>query len=176
MNKVITHLKNNFAIYSVLLVCIIIIGLSLLITHEEELPTVDTSMFKVVNLEETLGLFEQDKPVFLVIGYRTCSATISYASYLQIAQAKYGFQTYYLELDDIDKDNPEQIEIYNKLVEKLDYEYDLLNEKGKFGKFIGSTPMTIIINNKKQVFGYIGSMNTSTLESITKVYGVATIQ
>lgn len=171
MNKIKKHFMNNLPIYSVLLVCIVIICVSVFVTHEPEVETVDTSLFEVVTLKEALKLFEQDEPRFLVIGYKTCGATISYVPYLQISEAKLGYKTYYLELDSIDENQKDD---YNKLVEKLDYEYDFLGEKDEFGKFIGSTPMTVIINKGKQVFGYIGSMNTTTLETITKLYGVAT--
>lgn len=171
MSKLKEHFMNNLPIYSVLAVCIVITCIALFVTHEPVKETVDTSLFEVVTLKDVLGFFEQDEPRFLVIGYKNCSATIDYVPYLQIAEAKFGYKTYYLELDDIDET---QLEDYNKLVEKLNYEYELLGEKGEFGKFIGSTPMTVIINKGKQVFGYIGSMNTTTLETITNLYGVAT--
>lgn len=102
MQKIKSHFKNNLPIYLVLVTCIIIVGISLFVTkqnNKEEVETVDTSMFKVLTLEETLKRFEEDEPTLLVIGYKTCSATIHYTPYLQIAQAKYGYDTYYLELD-----------------------------------------------------------------------------
>lgn len=175
MDKVIKHLKNNAAIYLVLFVCIVIILISLFITHDDrekiKVAKVDTSLFEVVTLKEALELFDQPNPVLLIIGLDTCSATINYVPYLQYAEIEHGFSTYYLELSSINKS---QIEEYNKLVEKLDIEYNSDGKVDKFGKFIGTTPMTIIIKNKKQVYGYIGSMNDTTLETITKNYGVAT--
>lgn len=171
MNKLKKHLKNNLPIYAVLIACIAILCVAIFVTHEEEVPKVDTSRFEVVTLKEALAMFEDPSPKLLIIGLNTCTATINYVPYLQYAQIENGFKTYYLELDDITSD---QIEDYNKLVEKLDFEYNFMGETDKFGKFIGSTPMTVIIKNKKQVFGYIGSMNTSSLASITKLHGVAT--
>ena len=39
-------------------------------------------------------------------------------------------------------------------------------------KFIENTPSTVIIKNKKQVFGHIGSISTNALETYVKLYGV----
>lgn len=175
MKKLKKHFKQNMPIYAVVLVCIVIIGISLFITRDvaPEEVVVDTSKFKQVNLQETLELFESDEPKLLVISLNTCSATVDYATSLTIAEAKFGYDTYYLELSEIDES---QIEDYNKLVEKLDYEYNFRGQVDKFGSFIGTTPMTIIIKNKKQVFGYIGSLDVATLENITNLYGIATIK
>lgn len=168
MDKVKKHFKNNLAIYIVLLACIVVICITLFVTREEEKPKVDTSMFTVLTLEEALRLFEQDKATLLVISTSECTATINYVSYLQISQALNGYITYYLELDDIDPESKD----FKKLVEKLDMEYKLNGKIAKFGEFIGTTPMTIIIKNKKMVHGYIGSMDTDTLTTFTSLYGV----
>lgn len=172
MDKLKKHLKNNFAIYAVLLTCLVILLITLFYTREEPKPTVDTSMFKVLTLDETLKLFEDDSAKLLVISFSTCSATINYVPYLQIAQAKYGYSTYYLELDDLDPES----EKFTQLMDKLDMEYNFNGNVQKFSYFIGSTPMTIIIKNKKMVHGYIGSMNTDTLKALTDLYGVSTIE
>ena len=168
MTKLKEHFKKNFAIYAVLLACIVIICVALFITHEEKKETVDTSMFQVLTLKGTLKLFETDEPKLLVISVSECTATIGYVPSLQIAQAKYGFTTYYLELDDLDYYSDD----FQTLLSKLDMEYRFQNKVDKFSKFIGSTPMTVIIKNKKMVHGYIGSMDTNTLYTITKLYGV----
>lgn len=174
MNKIKRHLKNNLPIYLILLTCIIIVIIISTVTNtkeDSEKPTVDTSMLRVLTLDETLDRFEDDNPTFLVIGYKTCSATITYASYLKIAQAKYGYITYYLDLDTIDETQREQ---YDKLVEKLDMEYNFQGQTNTFGSFIGSTPMTIIIKDHKMVYGHIGTINDDSLGALTKMYGLAT--
>lgn len=168
MKKIKEHLKRNFAIYAVLLTCIVVVCMALFLTREEKKETVDTSMFQVLTLKETLKLFETDEPKLLVISVSECTATIGYVPYLQIAQAKYGYTTYYLELDDLDYYSKD----FQTLLSKLDMEYRFQNKVDKFSAFIGSTPMTVIIKNKKMVHGYIGSMDTDTLYTITKLYGV----
>ena len=174
MNKIITHFKNNLAIYLIIITCLIIISISPFITHDgdnEEPNLVDTSMLKVITLKETLERFSSSETTFLVIGYKSCSATATYAKSLNIAQAKYGFQTYYLELDSIDET---QMDEYNELKEKLNMEYNFQGTIAKFGEFIGSTPMTVIIKDHKMVSGYIGTLDDETLGNLTKMYGIAT--
>lgn len=173
MGKIKKHLKNNLVIYLIIITCALVIGISLYVTNankEADVETVDTSLFEVLTLEETLKRFDLDEPTFLVIGYKTCSATISYVPTLQIAEAKYGYKTYYLELDSIDES---QIDLYNEFVAKLDMEYEFQGETAKFGTFVGSTPMTVIIKDHKMVYGRIGSINSDALAALTKMYSIA---
>ena len=169
MEKLKKHFLDNFAIYAVILACLVVLGVAIFITHKPKVKTVDTSMFQVVTLKETLELFETNEPKLLVMSVPTCTATISYTPYLQIAQAKYSYITYYLDLTTIDTTS----EDFKKLQEKLDFEYNFYGEVDKFSRFIENTPSTVIIKNKKQVFGHIGSINTDTLGTYAKLYGVS---
>ncbi len=168
MEKIKKHLLDNFAVYAVLLACVIVILVAVFITSKPKVETVDTSMFKVVTLKETLELFETPEPKLLVMSVDTCTATIGYVPYLQISQAKHGYETYYLNLNTIDTTS----EDFKTLLDKLDFEYNFRGTVGKFGQFIENTPSTVIIKNKKQVFGYIGSISTDTLGSYVELYGV----
>ena len=173
MNKVKQNFINNAAIYLVLFVCLVVVLVAFFVTNrggtELEVPKVDTSLFQVVTLDEALELFETDEPKFLVIGLDTCTATINYVPSLQIAEAKFNFKVYYLELSSIDNT---QLDSLNQFIQKLDIDYKLKDTVDKFGKFIQTTPGTVIIKNKKQVFGYYGSMNITTLETIAGKYGL----
>lgn len=169
MEKLKKHFKNNFAIYLVILACLVVLCVALFVTKEPEQPKVDTSMFRVVTVKEALKLFDEDKANLLVISTSDCSATIKYVPSLQIAQAKDSYHTYYLELDDIDPNSKD----FKELLKKLDLEYNLKGKVAKFSEFMGTTPMNIIIKNKKMVHGYIGSMDTDTLHTIISLYGVS---
>ena len=169
MEKVINHLKNNIAIYMVLLASVVIICVALFVTKDPTVEKVDTSMFRVVSVKEALKLFEEDKANLLVISTSTCAATIKYVPSLKIAQAKDGYNVYYLELDEVSYESKE----FQKLLKKLDMEYNLNGKVAKFSEFIGTTPMNVIIKNKKMVHGYIGTMDTDTLHTITSLYGVS---
>jgi hypothetical protein len=57
--------------------------------------------------------------------------------------------------------------------EKLNLEYSFYGNVDKFSAFMSNTPQTVIIKNKEQVYGHIGSISTNTLETLTKMYGVA---
>ncbi len=168
MKKIIEHLKRNVAIYIVLLACLTVLGVTLLITREPDVERVDTSMFQVVTVKEALELFEKDTANLLVISTSTCSATINYVPSLQIGQAKDSYNTYYLDLDEVNADSKE----FKELLDKLDIEYNLNGKVAKFSEFMGATPMNVIIKNKKMVHGYIGSMDTATLHTYTSLYGV----
>lgn len=169
MEKLKKHLKNNFAIYAVLVASIVIVCVAMFVTRDDPGETVDTSMFRVVTPKEALKLFNEDKANILVLSTSDCAATIKYVDSLKIAQAKYSYNTYYLNLDEVEND----IENYKKLLEKLDMEYNFNNKVDKFSSFMGATPMTVIIKNKKMVHGYIGTMSVDTLYTITSLYGVS---
>lgn len=169
MEKLKKHFKNNFAIYAILIASIIILCIALFVTKETPGEKVDTSMFRVVTPKEALRLFDEDKANILVISTSDCAATIKYVDSLKIAQAKYSYNTYYLNLDDVEKD----MKNYEKLLDKLDMEYNFNSKVDKFSSFMGATPMTVIIKNKKMVHGYIGTMSVDTLYTITSLYGVS---
>ncbi len=169
MEKIKKHLKNNFAIYVVLVACLIVIGVAVGVNRTPKVEPVDTSMFRVVTLKEAIKLFEDDEAKILVMGVDNCIVTKEYIPYLKIAQAKKGYQTYYLDLNTIKKEDLDDLEI---LKEKLDIEYKLYDKVGKFHEFMENTPMTVIIKNKKMVYGYIGSMSTSTITLLADKYGV----
>ena len=50
MDKLKKHLKNNLAIYMVIIACAVVLGITLFMTREEEAPRVDTSMFVVLDI------------------------------------------------------------------------------------------------------------------------------
>ena len=162
MEKIKKHLKNNFAIYIVLVTCTVILGVAISVNSKPKVEKVDTSMFEVVTLDEALEL--------LVMSVDTCSATKGYVPYLQIAEAKRRYVTYYLDLNSIDTSS----EAFKEFQAKLDMEYTLFDKVDKFSTFMESTPQTIIIKNKKMVYGHIGSMSTDTLVTLTDLYGVGT--
>lgn len=168
MNKILEHLKNNIAIYLIIIVCIII-GVLIFQNKDNEKIDYDTRPFNVVNNKEALKLFDSKEPQMLVIGKKTCSASKELLPSLVIAQTKGNYTTNYLELTDLDKNS----EDYNKLLELLDYEYQKDGETKPFREYMGATPMVIVIKDNKMVYGYIGTMNNTVVSTIAKQYGVA---
>lgn len=170
MEKILNNLKENIAIYLVIILTIVI-GLIIYFINpkpEEIKKDLDISMFHVKTVEETIKLFNSKEPVFLFIGRNSCSACAYYVPIVQITMAKQGFSVNYLELEGIDTES----DSFKKLVDIMDYKYTLNDQEGTLGTFLGNTPMTVIIKNKKIVYGYIGSIEEEKLTHIVKEYGV----
>ena len=170
MKKVLKHLKRNAAIYLVLLVCVVVLLIALLYKPKDSIQEVDTSLFKVVDVNGTIKLFNDNTPKFLVISTALDQATVNYVDHLKYSMLSNNYIVYFLYQDRIDfkKDNIE------KLNEYLDMEV-INGEKGK--NLIdclkdATVPITVVIKNKKIVYAYIGTMNTTSLESLIKVYGL----
>lgn len=173
MEKIKKHFQDNALIYLVLITCIIISSIVIYVNRnpvDTEAKKIDKSLFEIVNVDQALDLFNHKGAYYLVMGVDDCSATISYAETLKYEMIKMNFPVYYLDLNSISKDD---IDTYNEFANKLDLEYNFQNEKGTFGDFIGSTPMTAIISNKKQVYGFIGSLNGTTIESLANLYSLS---
>lgn len=168
MNKVVQHLKANLAIY---LIIIATITISCIIIFRKPKTTeieYDTSMFNVVDIEGANQLFSSNQDQLLFIGRKTCSVCQEFIKSLQIAMARDNFYVSYLDLDNIDTSN----KAYEEFISKLDYEYTYANTTAPFGKFIGSTPMIVIIKNNKMVFGILGSMSSDTILTIVNQYAI----
>ena len=168
MNKILEHLKNNAAIYLIVIVCIII-GVLIFQNHDNEKIEYDTRPFNIVDNKKALELFESNEPQMLVIGKKTCSASKELLPSLVIAQTTGKYKTNYLELTDLKKGS----EDYNKLLELLDYEYQKDGETKPFREYMGATPMVIVIKDNKMVYGYLGLMNNTVVSTIAKQYGVS---
>lgn len=168
MNKVLQHIKANIAIY---LIIIATITISCIIAFRKpETPEIeyDTSMFNVVDIEGANQLFNSNQDQLLFVGRKTCSACQDFVKSLQIAMAREHFYVSYLDIENMDTSSKD----YQDFISKLDYEYTYANKTAPFGKFMGSTPMVIIIKNNKMVFGILGSMSSDTILTIVHQYAI----
>lgn len=173
MNKVLEHFKNNILIYLIILTCIVVLLVIKFIPSDAEpdQPKVDTSMFNVITLDEFMELFNDKSPKTVLLSVHNCSATENYVPTLQIAQAKLGFVSYYVELTDIDASS----EAYAKFLEVLEtFDYSFQGQTGTLRTFLGNTPLTLFIKDNKIVYGYYGSMSESVISTFVKKYGVNT--
>lgn len=123
----------------------------------------DVSMMESADISQVLGYFEDGSKKLIYVGRSSCSACIAFLPNLQQAQSEYGYKTVNLDTDTVVTSSDE----YKKFVEKLDMEYTLVNngesETGEFGSFFGYTPTLIVIENGKQVDGFIGYMEYDEL-------------
>lgn len=133
----------------------------------------DVSMMEELDLSKALDLFnDKDKTYVLYIGRPDCSACVSYLPTLQEAQENLGYKTQYLNLNNVDSKSDD----YTKFINKLSVKYTMTvsgeEQTETFGKWMGYTPMTIIIKNGKMVDGEIGAISYSTLTSLLKNNGI----
>lgn len=170
MKKVLEHFKNNAIIYLILLTCIIVILIAIFKKEEHELKTVDTSLYTIINLDQAIHLFDDNEPKYLLISTDTCSATASYTDTLRYAMLKHNFKVYYLRYDELDAERDK--EKLQQLSELFNTNYTYEGTTRPLITYLGYTPMTVIIKNKKVVYAFIGTMNMSILDSLSSAYGL----
>ena len=67
MKKVLKHLKNNAAIYLVLIACIVVVLIAVFYKTKDELKEVDVSLFEVVDLDKAIKLYDDNEAKILII-------------------------------------------------------------------------------------------------------------
>lgn len=169
MDKVKKHIKDNLAIYLIIIVTIVlscVIAFRKPSTSSTAEIEYDTSMFNVVDLNGANELFNSNINQLLFVGSKDCSVCQQFIKSLQIAVSRGDFYVSYLDLEDIDPDS----DAYEEFKSYLDYEYTYNGLTSSFGNFLGSTPMIIIIKNNKMVFGILGSMSSDTILTLVNQY------
>ena len=104
----------------------------------------------------------------IVIGSKKCSATEYFVPIMEISQAKGEYTINYLELLDEDPKSSEFKDLVNELDIVINYE----GEEKELKEYMGSTPMIIIIKNKKIVYGTVGTISENALTQLANTYGV----
>ena len=173
MKKVLKHIKNNAIIYLVLITCVIIVLIATLFKPTDELKEVDTSLFKVININQAIKLFDDNSTKFLIIGNNTDQTTESYVEYVRYSMLKHDYKPYFIYQEDIDfKKDADKIE---KLGELLDINATYNGESKKAIDLIKEdiVPITIIIKNKKPIYVFIGTLNTTTLDTLVQAYDIS---
>jgi len=162
------HLKKNAIIYLIALVCIVVVLIIVFHKPQTELETVDTSLFSVVNLNQVKDMFKDEKAKFLLVSKDDNQATVKYAKTLQFssADAKYKYTVYYLEINNLTKDEKEEL---SKL---LDLESITDSKDKSLEGLLEQIPLNVIIKNKKVEYAYVGPMNLTTLDALVTAYGV----
>ena len=160
------HLKKNYPIYLVLLI-FLIITLLVVFNYNNNINNYDVSGFKNIDIKKVNELFKKDNISYLFIGRQGCSASKEFSNSAMIAQGRFGVNIYYYELSEEDIQSSEG----KVLIDNLDIEYNMNDEVKSFGEYIGSTPMFVVIKNKKMVYGYIGNRDSDFIGSVIDKYG-----
>ena len=167
-------MQKNKLIY-ILIALIVVISIGFLTFNKlekEEETTIDTSMFNVVTTKDVNRMINNNETKMIIIGSRTCSATQEFISSMQISQAKGSYKINYLELKDEDR-NSSSYKKFLKYLEEPFYGITEDNKEHTIKEYMGTTPMILIIKNKKVVYGNVGTMLSDQLTQVAYTYGVA---
>ena len=169
MDKIKNNIEHNLPIYLVIIAVVVIFCI---ITFGNKNPSdtvlFDTSSFNVVTSKDVLKFLDEKEARMIVIGSKKCSATEYFVPIMEISQAKGEYTINYLELLDEDPASSD----YKELVNELDIVINYEGEEKELKEYMGSTPMIIIIKNKKIVYGTVGTISENALTQLANTYGV----
>ena len=156
MDKIKNNIEHNLPIYLIIIAVVVIFCI---ITFGNKNPSetvlFDTSSFNVVTSKDVLEFLDEKEARMIVIGSKKCSATEYFVPIMEISQAKGEYTINYLELLDEDPKSSEFKDLVNELDIVINYE----GEEKELKEYMGSTPMIIIIKNKKIVYGTVGTIS-----------------
>lgn len=169
MDKIKNNIEHNLPIYLIIIAVVVIFCI---ITFGNKNPSenvlFDTSSFNVVTSKDVLEFLDEKEARMIVIGSKKCSATEYFVPIMEISQAKGEYTINYLELLDEDPKSSEFKDLVNELDIVINYE----GEEKELKEYMGSTPMIIIIKNKKIVYGTVGTISENALTQLANTYGV----
>ena len=169
MDKIKNNIEHNLPIYLIIIAVVVIFCI---ITFGNKNPSetvlFDTSSFNVVTSKDVLEFLDEKEARMIVIGSKKCSATEYFVPIMEISQAKGEYAINYLELLDEDPKSSEFKDLVNELDIVINYE----GEEKELKEYMGSTPMIIIIKNKKIVYGTVGTISENALTQLANTYGV----
>lgn len=170
MDKIKNNIEHNLPIYLLIIAVVVIFCIITFIGNKNpsETASFDTSSFNIVTSKDVLKFLDEKEARMIVIGSKKCSATEYFVPIMEISQAKGEYTINYLELLD---ENPNSSE-YKELVNKLDIVINYEGEEKELKEYMGSTPMIIIIKNKKVVYGTVGTISENALNQLASTYGV----
>lgn len=170
MDKIKNNIEHNLPIYLLIIAVVVIFCIITFIGNKNhsETASFDTSSFNIVTSKDVLKFLDEKEARMIVIGSKKCSATEYFVPIMEISQAKGEYTINYLELLD---ENPNSSE-YKELVNKLDIVINYEGEEKELKEYMGSTPMIIIIKNKKIVYGTVGTISENALNQLASTYGV----
>lgn len=124
----------------------------------------DVSKMTEVDEKELLNLFDEKGTKVVYIGRPSCSACVTFVPTLNQVHEELDFDLYYLNSENLGTDQ----EALNEIAQKLDKEITINTtsgeETGKYGEYLGTTPMLFIIKNGKMIDGIIGAYSYDSLK------------
>lgn len=125
-------------------------------SDSEESYEYDISMFKEVDKDGYMDVFNKDEINVVYLGRATCGYCVQFLPTLQKAQEDYGYKTLYIDTDKISNDD------LIAILKTMDLDYD------SFG-----TPTTAVVKNGKVLDTQIGYSDYETFVSMLIEQGIA---
>lgn len=132
----------------------------------------DVSKMTEVNEKELLELFNDKDTKVVYIGRPSCSACVTFVPTLNQVHDELGFDLYYLNSENLGTDQESLSELAKKLDKEITINTTSGEESGKYGEYLGTTPMLFIIKNGKMLDGIIGAYSYDSLKSFLNNNGI----
>lgn len=139
--------------------------------EKDENKEYDISKMRKVNVKGAYNLFKQPNSTYILyIGRESCDACKEHLPVLNKVVQKNNITVQYLDISEVNDND----EYYDEFIKLLDKKVTLTINKTAtektLGEYMGYTPMTVIIENGKNVDGVIGTMTTKEVEELISKY------
>lgn len=150
-------------LFTCLIIAIILINKP---KKEEESSNYDTSFLSNIKVSEAIKEFKNSDTKIYIIGRSTCSISQKFLPILKEVVNEYKPKIYYIDLEEM-LDDKTSLKKFKKL---LTFEYTYENKTKDMASYIGATPMIIISQNNKNIYGSLGYMNKNDLKNLLRSY------
>ncbi len=160
-------LKELAPLILVLFTCLII-AIILINKPKKEVKILeyDTSFLSNIKVSEAIKEFKSSDTKIYIIGRSTCSISQKFLPILKEVVNEYKAKIYYIDLEEM-LDDKTSLKEFKKL---LTFEYTYENKTQDMASYIGATPMIIISQNNKNIYGSLGYMSKNDLKNLLRSY------
>ena len=160
-------LKELAPLILVLFTCLIV-AIILINKPKEKVENLDydTSFLSNIKVSDAIKEFKSSDIKIYIIGRSTCSISQKFLPILKEVVTEYKPKIYYIDLEAMldDKNNLKKIKIL------LTFEYTYENKTQDMASYIGATPMVIISQNNKNIYGSLGYMSKNDFQNLLRSY------
>ncbi len=127
-------------------------------TPTQSVANYDVSKFKAINTDQFIDAYKGSETQLIYLGRPDCGYCVRFVPVLTEVQEKYKFETLYLDINTVEKND------VNRIIE-LNNEF-FTGENTAYGY----TPMTLIVRDGKILDSQVGASNANTLEALVSKY------